>query len=58
MEKWNSIFFFGTNKGSVCLADDLKHCSEVCKVGKKTISSNLDQEGILKAYYFMKKKIV
>ena len=33
MEKWNSIFFFGTQGGSVCLADDLKNCSEMCKVG-------------------------
>ena len=33
MEKWNSLFFFGGKKGSVCLADDLKNCSEVCKVG-------------------------
>lgn len=32
----NSLFFFGasagSNNGSVCLADDLKNCSEVCKV--------------------------
>lgn len=28
----NSLFFFGGNSGSVCLADDLKNCSEVCKV--------------------------
>jgi len=33
MEKWNSLFFFGGKKGSVCLADDLKNCHEVCKVG-------------------------
>ena len=32
-EKWNSLFFFGGKKGSVWLADDLKNCSEVCKVG-------------------------
>jgi intraflagellar transport protein 140 len=28
----NSLFFFGGASGSVCLADDLKNCSEVCKV--------------------------
>jgi intraflagellar transport protein 140 len=28
----NSLFFFGGSSGSVCLADDLKNCSEVCKV--------------------------
>jgi intraflagellar transport protein 140 len=28
----NSLFFFGGQSGSVCLADDLKNCSEVCKV--------------------------
>lgn len=28
----NSMFFFGGQNGSVCLADDLKNCSEVCKV--------------------------
>ena len=28
----NSLFFFGGGSGSVCLADDLKNCSEVCKV--------------------------
>ena len=28
----NSLFFFGGESGSVCLADDLKNCSEVCKV--------------------------
>lgn len=28
----NSLFFFGGKSGSVCLADDLKNCSEVCKV--------------------------
>jgi intraflagellar transport protein 140 len=28
----NSLFFFGGTSGSVCLADDLKNCSEVCKV--------------------------
>lgn len=33
MEKWNSLFFFGGEKGSVYLADDLKNISEVCKVG-------------------------
>ena len=33
MEKWNSLFFFGGKSGSVCLADDLKNCSELCKVG-------------------------
>jgi len=33
VEKWNSLFFFGGKKGSVCLADDLKNCHEVCKVG-------------------------
>mmetsp|Transcript_22979 Transcript_22979/g.22335 ORF Transcript_22979/g.22335 Transcript_22979/m.22335 type:complete len:250 (+) Transcript_22979:355-1104(+) len=35
----NSLFFFGGSSGSVCLADDLKNCSEVCKVpgGVKTI---------------------
>jgi intraflagellar transport protein 140 len=26
------LFFFGGVSGSVCLADDLKNCSEVCKV--------------------------
>jgi intraflagellar transport protein 140 len=26
------LFFFGGTSGSVCLADDLKNCSEVCKV--------------------------
>lgn len=33
MEKFNSLFFFGGQKGSVYLADDLKNISEVCKVG-------------------------
>lgn len=33
MEKWNSFFFFGGESGSIYLADDLKHCTEVCKVG-------------------------
>lgn len=28
----SSLFFFGGQSGSVCLADDLKNCSEVCKV--------------------------
>lgn len=28
----NSLFFFGGASGAVCLADDLKNCSEVCKV--------------------------
>ena len=28
----NSLFFFGGSQGVVCLADDLKNCSEVCKV--------------------------
>jgi intraflagellar transport protein 140 len=28
----NSLFFFGGQSGAVCLADDLKNCSEVCKV--------------------------
>ncbi len=32
MEKWNSLFFFATNSGTLCLGDDMKHCSEVCKV--------------------------
>jgi len=32
MEKWNSLFFFATDAGSLCLGDDMKHCSEVCKV--------------------------
>mmetsp|Transcript_4514 Transcript_4514/g.3000 ORF Transcript_4514/g.3000 Transcript_4514/m.3000 type:complete len:241 (-) Transcript_4514:3266-3988(-) len=31
-ENVNSLFFFGGNSGSVCLADDGKNCSEVCKV--------------------------
>jgi intraflagellar transport protein 140 len=31
-ENVNSLFFFGGASGSVCLADDLKNCSEVCKV--------------------------
>lgn len=26
------MFFFGGQSGAVCLADDLKNCSEVCKV--------------------------
>lgn len=26
------MFFFGGSSGAVCLADDLKNCSEVCKV--------------------------
>lgn len=28
----NSLFFFGGQSGAVCLGDDLKNCSEVCKV--------------------------
>ena len=32
MEKWNSLFFFATDNGALCLGDDMKHCSEVCKV--------------------------
>ena len=28
----NSLFFFGGASGAVCLGDDLKNCSEVCKV--------------------------
>lgn len=38
-ENANSLFFFGGQSGSVCLADDLKNCSEVCKVpgGVKSI---------------------
>ena len=32
MEKWNSLFFFATQEGSLCLGDDMKHCSEVCKI--------------------------
>lgn len=33
------MFFFGGQSGAVCLADDLKNCSEVCKVpgGVKSI---------------------
>lgn len=27
------MFFIGGKSGVVCLADDSKHCSEVCKVG-------------------------
>ena len=32
IDRVNSLFFFGGSSGSVCLADDLKNCSEVCKV--------------------------
>jgi intraflagellar transport protein 140 len=28
----NSLFFFGGVSGAVCLADDSKNCSEVCRV--------------------------
>lgn len=31
--KTNNLFFFGGKSGVVCLADDSKHCSDVCKVG-------------------------
>ena len=31
--KTNNLFFFGGKQGVVCLADDSKHCSDVCKVG-------------------------
>ncbi|CAK55887.1 unnamed protein product (macronuclear) [Paramecium tetraurelia] len=30
--KAQNLFFFGGKSGLVCLADDSKHCSEVCKV--------------------------
>ena len=29
----NRFFFFAGSSGSIYLADDLKRCSEVCKVG-------------------------
>ena len=30
--KSSNLFFFGGKAGLVCLADDSKHCSEVCKI--------------------------
>jgi intraflagellar transport protein 140 len=33
LDKMNTYFFFGGTSGSVYLADDLKRCTEVCKVG-------------------------
>ena len=31
-DKWNSLFFFATDTGLLCLGDDVNHCSEVCKI--------------------------
>ncbi len=31
--KNQNMFLFGGKSGVVCLADDKKHCSEICKVG-------------------------
>ena len=31
--KTSNLFFFGGKAGVVCVADDAKHCTEVCKVG-------------------------
>ena len=31
-ESWNSLFFFATDTGLLCLGDDVNRCSEVCKV--------------------------
>lgn len=35
MEKWSSLFFFATQTGALLLGDDMKHCSEVCKISGK-----------------------
>lgn len=35
--KTQNLFFFGGSSGIVCLADDAKHCSDVCKVKKKKL---------------------
>ena len=37
-DKYSNIFFAATQAGSMWLTDDMKHCSEVCKVGRYILS--------------------